>query len=80
MSGEQKKFKVEHAQYSSKNPIKNLDDLIQKEYLNGYEPLSVCLDCSQILQFIVVFKKIEKISAKKKSKSRYDNVMRLMKK
>lgn len=77
MSGEQKKFKVDHAQYSSKNPTKNLDDLIQKEYLNGYEPLSICLDCNSSFQFIVVFKKID---AKKKSKSRYDNVMRLMKK
>lgn len=79
MSGEQKKFKIERTPEGLMDPD-DLDDLIQKEYLNGYEPLSVCLDCSQNLQFIVIFKKIEKVNANKKSKSRYESVRKLIEK
>ena len=80
MNGGEKKFKVKYFEVGD-NTHEHIEGhvnlVINEEYENGYEPLSVSIDPDMCM---ILFKKIEKTSAKKNSKSRYESVRRLIEK
>lgn len=57
-----------------------VNKVIDEECENGYEPVSVSMDLAHGHMCMILFKKIEKTSAERISKSRYENVVRMIEK
>lgn len=83
MKDEEKKFKARYFSIGYDNPIGipeyEVNKVIDEEYQNGYEPISVSIDLSHGQMCILLFKKVE-FSKFVDKKNRYDSVVRMIKK
>lgn len=83
MKEEQKKFKARYFSIGYDNPESipeyGINRVIDEEFQNGYEPISVSIDLSHGHMCVVLFKKVE-FSKFVEKKDRYDSVVRMIKK